>query len=86
MATQKHDSTPKAGKAPPAHLASATHPAGTTKPASDGSDAALDRTAEAGLKATGHDPRDGVPGLGRGLDEDTGTDTISGFGIGSDDK
>jgi hypothetical protein len=25
------------------------------------------------------DPRDGVPSVGRGLDEDTGGDTISGF-------
>jgi hypothetical protein len=25
------------------------------------------------------DPRDGLPSVGRGLDEDTGGDTISGF-------
>jgi hypothetical protein len=86
MATQKQDSTPDSGQAPAAHLASATHSPDRPKAASDGSDAALDRTAEDALKATGHDPRDGIPGLGRGLDEDTGTDTISGFGIGSDDK
>jgi hypothetical protein len=27
------------------------------------------------------DPRDGVPGVGRGLDEDTGSPTSSGFGV-----
>lgn len=85
MTTSKQDGK-DAGKAAPSHLASSTHAAGTMKRPSDGSDAALDRTAEDALEATGHDPRDGVPGLGRGLDEDTGTDTISGFGIGSDDK
>lgn len=85
MSTNKHDSKDP-GATAPSHLASSTHSGDTRKRPSDGSDAALDRTAENALQATGHDPRDGIPGLGRGLDEDTGTDTISGFGIGSDDK
>jgi hypothetical protein len=85
MTTKQPDSK-DTGAAPASHLASSTHAAGAPKRPSDGSDAALDRVAEDAVKATGHDPRDGVPGLGRGLDEDTGTDTISGFGIGSDDK
>ena len=52
----------------------------------DDADAELDATAAQARDATGQDPRDGVPGVGRGLDEDTGTDTISGFGIGADDQ
>jgi hypothetical protein len=66
-----------------------THaPAGQSGQASDapapGGD--VEATVRAAVERGEQDPRDGVPGVGRGLDEDTGTDTISGFDIGSNDR
>jgi hypothetical protein len=58
----------------------ASHNAHERKSGDDGRQRPNDPQAarEAGTPRA-DDPRDGVPSVGRGLDEDTGGDTISGF-------
>ena len=59
----------------------ASHNSHETRRGDDGrqSPATRNNPARATGQPDAEDPRDGVPTLGRGLDEDTGGDTISGF-------
>jgi hypothetical protein len=59
----------------------ASHNAHETRRGDDGRPAPANQTRSNDAAGTprADDPRDGVPSVGRGLDEDTGGDTISGF-------
>ena len=58
----------------------ASHNAHENRRGDDGKPSPATKPTQGPQQAQGEDdPRDGVPTLGRGLDEQTGGDTISGF-------